>query len=690
MAHYADLEIRILEKQQEGFPVEMTLNSEQEYDPGFLDPTSLPLPWVPGGSLTEDGERLFEWLLSAEKLRSSWAEVRGQRPYRRIRLRIDATAPELHALPWELIRDPGAGAMPQDLAATVATPFSRYLAGRWRPGSPVLQRPIKVLVAIANPTDLKAKFDLEPIDVAGEFASLEEAMKGQPVDLTLLPQPCTLAALEVALKDGYHVLHFIGHGKFVNKAALYLADDQNQVKLTFDDDVAGMLARQLADDEMLQDERLRLVFLASCQTATRSPADAFRGLAPRLVDAGVPAVLAMQDLVPIDTAKHFAATFYGRLMAHGIVDLASNEARSAVLTAGLSGAAIPVLFSRLRSSELFGQRGQITSDRGEEFWEVLLENIDSGHVTAFLGPEVTNGLLSDRSSVSLKLAEKHRYPMADQQNLNQVAQFVAMKDTGVLRKDYMRALQRSLPRYLDIEMTKEQKRSLRNASLSETVEALGWAERVLDIHENEIHHQLAALELPLYLTTNVDNFMIEALKSKGLSPRRMGLRWEQPEAGSPQYVLNPGPSQREPVVLHLNGHDGDPEQLRHLVLSQDDYLEHFVRLSRDQESILPMNTLTMLAEHSYLFLGYQLEDWEFRTVLQGLVKHNARPSRERKLHVGVQLELGEEITSEEAVKYLSSYMQEFNIDIYWGSTQQFMNELSSRRLEYLEADDDDW
>jgi hypothetical protein len=76
--------------------------------------------------------------------------------------------------------------------------------------------------------------------------------------------------------------------------------------------------------------------------------------------------------------------------------------------------------------------------------------------------------------------------------------------------------------------------------------------------------------------------------------------------------------------------------------------------------------------------------------LQGLVKHNARPSRERKLHVGVQLELGEEITSEEAVKYLSSYMQEFNIDIYWGSTQQFMNELSNRRLEYLEADDDDW
>ena len=44
-----------------------------------------------------------------------------------------------------------------------------------------------------------------------------------------------------------------------------------------------------------KDSPLRLVFLASCQTATTSPADAFRGLAPQLIHAGVPAVLAMQD-----------------------------------------------------------------------------------------------------------------------------------------------------------------------------------------------------------------------------------------------------------------------------------------------------------------------------------------------------------------------------------------------------------
>ncbi len=694
MTEYADLEIRILEKQQEGYPVEMTLNSEQQFSRGYLNPGSL--PWVSSGTPVEDGERLFAWLFADDVLKTAWAEVRGQRPQRRIRLRIDATAPELHAIPWELLRDAADGGPAQDLAATSATPFSRYLAGRGQPGGPILQRPVKVLVAIANPENL-GKFQLAALDVDKEWKSLQEATAGQDdIELTQLEQPCTLAALEKALKEGYHVLHFIGHGAFSGKgdqakAVLYLADDKNQVALARDEDIAAMLGRQLADSDLSVDNRLRLVFLASCQTAKNSPADAFRGLAPQLIAAGVPAVVAMQELVPVDTARQFASTFYQQLLDHGLVDLASNEARSALLTAKLPGAAIPVLYSRLRSNQLLGKAGRISSDRAEDFWPFLLENVDLGRVTAFLGPRVTDGLLPSRESVALKLAEKYGYPLQDNGSLIHVAQYMAVKDPALLRDDYVRTLQRSLFSFLDITPTKEQKRELRTASLSETAEAIGWADQVLTVRENEIHHQLAELGLPLYVTTNVDNFMIEALKKReGVSPRRIGLRWEQPEAGTPQYVLSPEPSPKEPVVLHLNGHDGDPEQMRHLVLSGDDYLEHFVRLSRDQEIVLPMNVLGMLSEHSFLFLGYHLDDWELRVILQGLTKQIAETSRERKTHVGVQLELEEEITSDEAMNYLRRYMQEFNVDIYWGSTQQFVNELSKRWQDYLEAEDDDW
>jgi hypothetical protein len=685
---YADLQIRILELQDEGYPVEITLNSEQEFPRGYLKPDFL--PWVPGDSPTKDGERLFEWLFDDDSLKIAWAEVRGQQPRRRIRLRIDVSAPELHVIPWELLRDVGDGSAPQDLAAAVSTPFSRYLAGKWQPGGPILKRPIRILVVIANPQDLTGH-NLTAIDVEQEWALLQEVTADLNVELVQLPQPCTLSALEAELKKGYHILHFVGHGVYSEKreqAFLYLADPENQVELVREADFAAMLARQLADVAVQRDDKLRLVFLASCQTATRSPADAFRGFAPALVAAGVPAVLAMQDLVLIDTAREFTHTFYRQLLQHGQVDLASNEARSALLTAKLPGAAIPTLFMRLRSGELLGRRGRITSEQEDMFWPFLLENVDRGQCTPFLGPRVNEGLLPSPETVAEKLADKYGYPLHDRDNLVRVAQFVGINDPDLLRSDYLRLMQRSLFSYLGQRPTKEERRRFRNTSFSETVEALDWAEQVLEVQENEIHHLLAELGLPLYITTNFDNFMIEALKHKDLIPRREGLRWE-PQAGSPQYVLSPRPSPDHPVVFHLNGHDGDQEQQQHLVLSEDDYLAHLVRISRDQETILPMNVLSEISRHSFLFLGYNLDDWEFRIILQGLLKPIAQTGG-TKLHVGVQLEVNQNPNVDKVVDYFRRYLGRFNIEIYWGTPQQFVTELHTRWQEYLEAEDDDW
>ncbi|MCP4392235.1 MAG: CHAT domain-containing protein, partial [Gammaproteobacteria bacterium] len=223
-----------------------------------------------------------------------------------------------------------------------------------------------------------------------EAAVADSGIDAEHLEITFLEQPVTLSALEAELKKGYHILHLVAHGMFLKEdeqAFLFLANNENQVDRVSDDDFTEMLSRS--------GESLRLVFLASCQTATRSSADAFRGFAPKLVAAGVPAVLAMQDLVPINTAREFAATFYRQLIRHGQVDVASNEARSAVLTAKLSGASIPVLFMRLRSGTLFGQRGQILGDRADSFWNTLLDNIADGECTPFLGPGVTQGLLPD-------------------------------------------------------------------------------------------------------------------------------------------------------------------------------------------------------------------------------------------------------------------------------------------------------
>ena len=432
MTHYAGLEIRILKQETAGYPVEITLNHDLHYERGYLDPE---LP-------TGDGVHLFAWLFADPTLREAWENARGQHPRRRVRLRLDAQAPELHALPWEALRDPKNDL---DLAAADATPFSRYLAGTWSPGSPIPTRPIQVLVAIADPSDL-GDYDLAPIDADAEWAALQAATSDmEDIALTRLPQPCTLRALAEALRPRgntrYHALHVIAHGTYSarrQQAALYLADEANNVAVVTDADFAALLKRQLADDD--DPDRLRLIFLASCESATRSTAHAFRGLAPALVNAGVPAIVAMQDTVSITAARAFSSTFYARLLQHGLVDLAGNQARAALLDAKSGDAATPVVFSRLRSGKLFEKPGKIGDEYASSFWKTLLENIADGLCTPFLGTGVTVGVLPTTRELAQALARQYHYPFADCETLPRVAQFVGTMDNRRLRRDVLRLL----------------------------------------------------------------------------------------------------------------------------------------------------------------------------------------------------------------------------------------------------------
>ncbi|MEE9146812.1 MAG: CHAT domain-containing protein, partial [Candidatus Tectomicrobia bacterium] len=275
---FANLEIRILDKQDRGYPVELTLSSAREFPRGYLDPEFL--PWLPGVDPGQDGQRLFNWLFADDRLKTAWAEARGRYPQRRIRLRIDAAAPELHAIPWEGLSDADPQSLPQSMAASAATPFSRYLAGGWEPGSPVGTLPIRILVAIAAPDFQASSYDLQAIDAEREWTTFQDAIAELAgtgmVNVVQLPQPCTLSGLEAELKRGYHILHFIGHGSYNSRnerAVLYMADYANNVELAYEAEFADMLGRLQAGSE------LRMVFLASCQTATRSSADAFRGFA---------------------------------------------------------------------------------------------------------------------------------------------------------------------------------------------------------------------------------------------------------------------------------------------------------------------------------------------------------------------------------------------------------------------------
>lgn len=655
-----ELEIRILQRQDEGYPVEITLGGQREFPRGYVKADIL--PWSASGDLAAGGKRLFDPLFADAKLRGAWAESRGQAPQRRIRLRIDLTAAELHALPWELLQEG-----PVTVSAQIDTPFSRYLpiALPWR--GAIDDRPIRALVVIANPDDLQSKYELPQADVPLERKALEDAfatVDKKILQVDFLDAPVTLERIVEALRKGYHILHFVGHGAFNSKrqqAALYMQAADGRARRVLDDELVSMLARQGVQPQ--------LVLRAACQSASRSSADAFLGLGPKLVSVGVPAVAAMQDFVTVETARKFSSVFYKRLLESGQVDRAVNEARSALLTAGRPDAAVPVLFMRLKSGRLWSAesdaRGQVLGSKNpKSFWSGLIRMIQQGKCTPIIGPRVHGRWLPTPPETAAAWAKQHDYPFADADNLARVSQYMASNQGDDFPRD---ELLDTLMRELTARLPEELRPAKKPKTLTELVASAKWKDLTAD-DPNEAHRVLASLGLLLYLTTNSDSFMTEALAAAGKQPSRELCRWNENLDGLPSlFEQHPDyrPAPEAPIVYHLFGGD---QEAASLVLTEDSYLDFLVRLSAEPERI-PPSIWAALANSALLFAGYSLYDWEFRAIMRGLVA--TRDQRRSFKHVAVQLEVGsaDEAHIEAVQAFLQQYFQNAEINVFWGSVQ---------------------
>ena len=195
------------------------------------------------------------------------------------------------------------------------------------------------------------------------------------------------------------------------------------------------------------------------------------------------------------------------------------------------------------------------------------------------------------------------------------------------------------------------------ANLSQAVRESGWPAACRELFESEIHGQLADLGLPLYVTTNSDNFMALALESRlGRPARREGVAWREvlsPDAARPHHDLNPPATPENPVVLHLFGTD---EDLCSLVLTEDDYLDYLAHISRDYEYLLPTSVNAALASTTLLFLGFRLDDLDLKVILRGLLA-NLDLRRWRVLRVAVQIEA--EVVDQSRLDEVTSYFQRY-------------------------------
>ncbi len=307
--------------------------------------TEFTLPALAADDSETAGRLLFEAAFAGEvrtALRRSLDRAAQTGHGLRIRLRL-AEVPELADLPWEALHDSSRG---RYLALSAETPLVRYLDLPETIEPLRIRPPLHILPLLASPQGLP------PLDLAAELDVLRHALADLS-DRGLVQvagqAPRTLAELRDALRgQSYHVVHFLGHGD--------VDPDTGESFIILEGPTAG--PRQVSGQALaalLGDHRaLRLVVLNACRGAVTAAHSSYAGVAGRLVQQTIPAVLAMRTAISDPAAVAFAHEFYAALADGYPVDAAVSEARKALFTEGNAGEwATPVLFMRAADGRLF-------------------------------------------------------------------------------------------------------------------------------------------------------------------------------------------------------------------------------------------------------------------------------------------------------------------------------------------------
>ncbi len=260
--------------------------------------------------------------------------------------RVEVVTDVRHAasVPWELLRDPDS----HTALALEAKAFVRSHGNptkRARGASAVGQGPIRILLVICRPRGGK---DVPFRSVASKLLKGLDAAAREVVQLEVL-RPPTFADLARVLRAAkqrgtpYHVVHFDGHGAFVDEEKKTLPGMSAHVfggrkgahgYLVFESsDEAERERGEYVDGPklgaLLVETGVPVLLLNACRSAHADPPEkpeqageedvhgevaSFGSLALEVMDKGVSGVVAMRYNVYVVTAAQFVADLYGALV----------------------------------------------------------------------------------------------------------------------------------------------------------------------------------------------------------------------------------------------------------------------------------------------------------------------------------------------------------------------------------------
>ncbi len=595
-----------------------------------------------------------------------------------LRLHINAP-PQFHAVRWESLRDPKTGS---PIATRAGVLLSRYLSSPdWR-AIPVLARhELRALAVVAGPTDLEAfrpgGRSLATVQVDEELARARAALSTFQNVQELAHGRATLANILEALDQGVDVLYLVCHGA--------LSEDVPLIYLELPDGTSDVVdGRKVVERLLGLERRPTVVLLCSCQSAAAGnelwsdDEGELSTLGPRLAAAGVSAVVGMQGNVSMTTAGMFGPAFFAALGQDGIVDHAMAVARR-----GISERTdwwVPVLFSRLRSGRTYYKPE--FAERGDATWQTLRLQMKSGNFTPVLGPGLADGILGSRQDIARGFVERWQMPLArhSQGDLAQVAQYLRVRSAaGTVRSQLFEYLATEIAKRRDAAAGPEDpywQLELDPQRPGPSIVEVGRRLRKED--PGDPYRVMAALPVNVYVTTAWTNLLQDALRNADppRDPITMVFRWNDDDITDLNTQdLVEEPTKERPLVYHLFGRFDHP---RNLVLTEEDYFAWFTAWHTRRKDIPPVVPRSLL-EKSLLFVGFRLDDWDFRVIFHAIKSFGGRALLAENLHVGVQLSPENQLIEPEAAQeYLESYFGSDSVSIYWGDTRRFLDELRAR------------
>jgi SIR2-like domain len=292
----------------------------------------------------------------------------------------------------------------------------------------------------------------------------------------------------------------------------------------------------------------------------------------------------------------------------------------------------------------------------EDDWEALLDRITTGECTPFLGAAVNHGILPLGGDIAKEWADTYMFPLQDgRTNLAKVAQFIAVRNDPMRPKELI-------------------------------LKKLAKPQKPFNFDDNsEPLNVLAKLPLPIYITTNYDNLLLEAIEHHGIATNRKPdfeiCKWNNSSSVKPRLFESGSqfePTPQMPVIYHLHGHQSVKDSL---VLTEDDYLDFLVNMSKsDIKDFLPPCIQAAITRSSIIFIGYSLEDIDFRVLFRGLLGN--LDAALGVMSVAVQLPYDKsDPNKEKAEEYIAKYFTNVasaKVKVYWGKAKEFAEELGSR------------